>query len=229
MQRTAVLAPIDRSFVSEVAALAKEGKRLSDSYSDLTEQMLLFSLDFKRLWDKAQKLDGGERGEHHNHLRDALAQVIETSDKSIRSRWIMIGSHAKKLINLKDSLPPYRDSLYEVALALEDEKPVTQWVKQKQITADSSFREIKSLRGPKKRRKQKSTKSPGQSRLARQRFPATITLSFETFDAAAEVLRTLLLTEAVEFKLSADKAFDHAIREKLQHDSDYKKAKSHFS
>jgi hypothetical protein len=42
-------------------------------------------------------------------------------------------------------------------------------------------------------------------------------------------LRTLLLTDTVEFKLLADKAFEHAIREKLQDDRDYKNAKSHFS
>lgn len=229
MSRTAILAPMDRSFLHEVAALSKEGGKLSEAYSLLAERMLLFAQDFKRLWDKAQKLDGVDNGEHQKHLKDALARVIETSDKSIRSRWIMIGSHAKKLINLKDNLPPYRDSLYEIALALEDEKPVTQWVKQKQITADSSFREIKSLRGPKKRRKQKTTKPPAPSRAVRRSFSATVTLSFETFNAAAEALQALLLSDTVDFKLSADRAFEHAIREKLQDDSDYKKAKSHFS
>lgn len=229
MQRTAILAPIDRSFLSEVAALAKEGKKLSDAYSDLTEQMLLFAQDFKRLWDRAQKLDGNDRGEHHNHLHDALAKILETSNKSIRSRWIMIGSHAKKLIHYKDNLPPYRDSLYEIALALEDEKPVVQWVKQKQITADSSVREVKSLRDSTRRRKRRSSKPSDPSRSVARSHSATITLSFETYGAAAQALQALLLSDAVDFKLSADKAFEHAVREELQNDRDYEKAKSRIS
>jgi hypothetical protein len=229
MTRTAILPPIDQSFVREVAALTKEGKKLSDAFADLTEHILLFAREFKRLWDKARKLDRADRGEHHNLLRDELAKIIGTSNKSIRSRWILIGAHATKLINYKDDLPPNRDGLYEIALALENEQPVNQWVRQKHITADSSVREVRWLRRSKKRKKGRHTNPSEPPRSVMRSLPAAITLSFETYGAAAQALQPLLLSDDVEFKVSGDKAFEHAIRERLQDDQDYEKATSHLS
>ena len=191
--------------------------------------MLSFAQDFKRLWDRAQKLDGSDSGEHRNHLHDAMANVLETSNKSIRSRWIMIGSHAKQLIHHKDNLPPYRDTLYELALALKDEKPVIQWVKQKRITSDSSVRDVKLLRDSKRQKKRRSIKPSDPPRSVTRSFSATITLSFETYGAAAQALQSVLLSDGVEFKLSADKAFNHAVRGLLQDDESYEKAKSRIS
>jgi hypothetical protein len=49
MARAVVLPPIDRDFAKEVSALAKEGQKLIDGYARLTEQMLVFAEDFKRL------------------------------------------------------------------------------------------------------------------------------------------------------------------------------------
>jgi hypothetical protein len=224
MARSLVLATIDRDFAKEVQVLAKEGQKLAAAYSDLTERMLAFAQDFKRLWDRAKKLDGADIGEHHNHLRQAVSDLIHTSNKSIRSRWITIGSHAKKLMHYKDALPPYRDSIYEVALALEDEKPVTKWFNDKRITIDSSVREVRSLRSG-KRRKGGSASKP--SRTLRRSFQATISISFETFTAAAEALSRFLLSSKADFKITAHQAFDAALREHLN-DDDYEKAKSHI-
>jgi hypothetical protein len=226
MGRAEVLTPVDRDFAREVTVLAREGQKLSRAYGDLTERMLTFAQDFKRLWDKADKHDEGETGQHHNHLRQALAEAIQSSNKSIRSRWITIGSHAKKLIPHKDALPPYRDSLYEIALALEDEKPVTRWLKEKQITVDSSVREVRSLRAGNRR----STKSASENKPSKKRrrdYPATISLSFETYTAAAEVLSRLLSSSHADFKVTAPPSFDAAVREGLK-DHDYEKAKKYL-
>jgi hypothetical protein len=225
MARAVILAPIDRDFDKEVSVLAKEGQRLAESYADLTERMLGFAQDFKRLWDKAEKLDGANTGKHHNHLRQSLSELIKTSNKSIRSRWITIGSHAKKLMHYKDALPPYRDSLYEIALALEDEKPVTRWVNEKQITIDSSVREVRSLRAGRRRKGRGSASNP--SNKLRRSYPAMISISFETYTAAAEALSPLLLTAKADFKITAHQAFDAALREYMSDDI-YEKAKSHI-
>jgi hypothetical protein len=225
MARAVILAPIDRDFAKEVSVLAKEGLRLAESYADLTERMLVFAQDFKRLWDRAAKLDRADTGKHHNHLRQALAELIKTSNRSIRSRWITIGSHAKKLMHYKDALPPYRDSLYEIALALEDEKPVTQWVNAKQITIDSSVREVRSLRAG-KRRKSRGGGSKPTNKLRRS-YPATISISFETYTAAAEALSSFLLSSKADFKITAHQAFDAALRERMS-DDNYENAKSHI-
>jgi hypothetical protein len=221
MARAVVLPPVDREFAKEVLALAREGRKLVDGYARLTEQLLVFAQDFKRLWDRAAKLDGAGTGKHHNHLRQAVSELIQTSNKSIRSRWITIGSQAKKLMHYKDALPPYRDSLYEIALALEDEKPVTKWVNAKQLTIDSSVREVRSLRGGKKRPKRASNPPV----KVRRSYPATISISFETYSAAAEVLSAILLSETADLRITAHQGFDAALRERLD-DDDYQKAKS---
>jgi hypothetical protein len=222
MARALISTSVDRDFAKEVTALAKEGHTLAESYADLTERMLVFAGNFKHLWDRAKKLDGADTGKHHIYLREALSELIKTSNKSIRSRWITIGSHAKRLMHYKDALPPYRDSLYEIALALEDEKPVTKWFNDKRITIDSSVREVRSLRGG-KQRKAKSASKP--STTLRRSFPATISISFETYTAAAEALSSFLLSSKADFKITAHHAFDAALREHLS-DRDYEKAKS---
>jgi hypothetical protein len=226
MARSLTLPSIDRDFAKEVTVLAREGQKLADAYADLTERMLAFAQDFKQLWDKAKKLDGADNGKHHNHLRQAVSDLIHTSNKSIRSRWITIGSHAKKLMHYKDALPPYRDSIYEVALALEDEKPVTKWFNDKRITIDSSVREVRLLRAGRKRKGKTANASKPSNKLRRS-YQATISISFETYTAAAEMLSPLLLSSKADFKITAHQSFDAALREHLS-DHDYERAKSHI-
>ena len=224
MGRALILAPIDPDFAKEVTALAKEGHRLAGAYADLTERMLVFAQDFKRLWDRAKKLDRADTGKHHNHLRQALSALIQTSNKSIRSRWITIGSHAKRLMHYKNALPPYRDSLYEIARAIEDDKPVTRWLHDKQITVDSSVREVRSLRSGSRRR----GRSSKPTNKLRRSYPATINISFETYTAAAEALSSFLLSTKAELKITAHQAFDAALREHLN-DNDYEKVVGYIS
>jgi hypothetical protein len=226
MNRAVILSPVDRDFAKDANFLAREGKKLAEAHTHLTERMLVFAQDFKRLWDRANTLDHGETGRHHNHLREALAEAIETSNKSIRSHWITIGAQAKKLIPHKDALPPYRDTLYEIALAIKEDKPVTQWFKQKQITVDSSVREVRSLRvGSRRRARNASNKKP--SNKLKRSYPATISLSFETYTAAAEVLSQLLSSSKADFRLTAPQSFDDALQEQLN-DHDYQKATNRF-
>ena len=226
MAPTQVSTVRDRAFEKDVNALAREGKKLVDSYSDLTERMLSFAQKFEQLWEQAKSLDGTDRGQHHTYLRDALSDLVNTSNKSIQSRWVTIGYNAKALLPYKNVLPPYRDSLYELALAVESKEPVAEWVKKKQITTESSVRDLRSLRSP--RRKQKKSKTAGKPPKSVSRsYPAAITLSFETFEAAAATLAPLLIDSA-EFRVSAHQAFDAAIRAKLD-SNDYERAKAHLA
>jgi hypothetical protein len=127
----------------------------------------------------------------------------------------------------KEALPPYRDSLYEVARALEGEKPLTRWLNEKKITLDSSVREVRSLRVGKGRKGKSSNPTKPTNKL-RRNYPATISFSFETYTAAAEMLSSLLLSTNVAFRISAHQSFNAALRERLS-DSDYEKAQSHVS
>jgi len=110
-------------------------------------------------------------------------------------------------------------------LALEDQKPVTKWFSEKRITADSSFREVRALRSGKHR---KGKRADNPSNTVRRSFPATISMSFETYTAAAESLSSFLLSSKADFRISAHQSFDAALREHLN-DDDYEKAKDHIS
>lgn len=209
MAKAELVPKLDSSFMGNVATLAKEGLALSKAYADVTERILDFAERVHSLWNQSLELDkGDEQGVHRQHLRDQLAKAVKSDNKSIRSRWIAIGQHATELAEIKSSLPPVRDSLYEVALAIEAKKPVTKWAENGDLTPQSSVREIRALRD---RTKTKRSAPKKKKRLAPKTFPAAITLCFETYDDAVRILKPLL-TSSEGFKILADKTFANALK-----------------
>lgn len=147
-----VLPALSTSFTSEVRQLAAEAKELSQSYESLTERMLKFAERIMKLREKATQLDGDpENGQHQAHFRKAFRQLLNTDNDSIWSRWVTIGKHAKDLLPHKAALPPQRDSLYAVALATKEGKPLEQWIDKGKITRESTMREVQALCRKKKR------------------------------------------------------------------------------
>lgn len=220
MAKAEVLAPINTNFENQVQKLAVDGKALAKSYADLTDRMLRFAGQFNALWERAKALDNdAENGHHRKFLRETLEAAIDTANKSIRSRWIKIGEHSKELLAFKKSLPPQRDSLYELALALDDKKPLEQWIQKSAITAESSVREIRSLRGSKRRPLSKGK----PSKKAVSKFPAPVTLHFESFDKAFSVLKDLIVSDE-PFKISKSKALEDTL--KALEKTDYENAKN---
>jgi hypothetical protein len=208
MPKAELLPKINAPFEQSVNKLAVEGETLSSAYEDVTKRILDFARRFHGLWLRSLDLDKGiENGVHRLYLRDSLAAAIGTDDKSIRSRWIQIGQHATELTPLKSSLPPTRDSLYEVALAIEAKKPVAKWIEDGTLTAQTSVRGIRILRDQQKRNPSKKKKK----RSVPKAFTATVTLCFNNYDDALRILTPLLISDE-PFKLVPDKTMVNSLK-----------------
>ena len=198
-----VLPALSTSFTSEVRQLAADAKALSQSYADLTGRMLKFAERIMKLWEKASSLDGNkDNGQHKAHFLKALEQVVNTDNHSIWSRWVTIGKHAKDLLPLKAALPPQRDSLYAVALANKEGKPLERWIDEGKLTIDSTMREVQLLCRKKKHKgAQRST----------PRNVASITLHFNSYDAAAKTLQDILASDST-ITVTSHEAFRQALK-----------------
>ena len=104
---------LDRGFARRVTSVAIEGRRLTESYADLSARMLEFAVQFRELWLDAKRLDKAESGQHQLYLRKALSDAVQSDDPSVWSKWNTIGSQAKTLLRYKTALPPQRVSTPE--------------------------------------------------------------------------------------------------------------------
>lgn len=213
-KRPRVLAPLNPAFTRKVARLASDGRDLARSYADLTERMVRFAEQFYAVWQEAKSLDRTRNGRHHEHLRGEIAKAVGTTRQDVWSKWNTIGSRAHELLEYKSSLPPQRESLYEVALALGEKKPVDRWVEQNQLTTMSTVRDVSALRKGKKRTRHKKS------------FQASVTLEFQTYDDATAVLLQLPWGDDT-FRVKSHKAFSEALKAKLDVDG-YEKAKTNI-
>lgn len=207
-----VIPPLQKTFVSKVEGLTKEGIEIVNAYADLSEKMLSFASSFRSLTDEARQLDRADDGVHGEYLRSQLTQAIGTQNPSIWSRWNTIGEYSQALLPYVDALPPQRDSLYELALAAKEQMPISDWVAEQKITAESSVREVRALRAPAGRQaKKKSHRN--------RHLNAEITLCFSSYTEAAQVLARLFITNS-EFDVKSQKAFNDALKEELGDDFD---------
>jgi predicted NACHT family NTPase len=198
-----VLPALSGNFTTQVKQLATEAKDLSKSYADLTERMLKFAERFRELWNHAHTLDGKKaNGQHAAHFLKVLGQVVDTQNRSIWSRWVTIGKHAPKLLHYKSALPPYRDSLYELALATKEGKPLDGWIHDKKLSTESTIRDVQSLC------KKRTRTSRPRTHLA------AVTLNFDDYDTAAKTLEEVIVKD-VDFTVHSQEAFRQAMKERL--------------
>jgi hypothetical protein len=182
------LSPLNAGFAQRVQALADNGKQLVASYADLSERMLEFASEFRGLWDEAKTLDKAENGMHHDLLRRELAEIVKSSKASVWSKWNTIGAQAQALLPYKASLPPQRECLYELAIAVRNKKPIDRWIENEQLTSTSTVREVASLRKTRKRNRRE------------KQYLATVTLRFNQYGDAAKALKAVLLSSG-DFKV----------------------------
>lgn len=208
LKHAEVLPALSTSFTSEVRQLAADAKELSQSYADLTERMLKFAERIMKLWEEASTLDGNkDNGQHKAHFLKALQQIINTDNRSIWSRWVTIGKHAKDLLPHKAALPPQRDSLYAVALANKEGKPLERWIDDGKITRESTMREVQLLC----RKKKRSAAADAQRYVT-----VTVTMNTSYGEAAKLFMELLKAKEVLTFK--SHKSFHEALKAELGQD-----------
>jgi len=191
--------PLTASFSRQVKVLVKEGRELAEGYASLTERMLKFGQRFRAAWDEARRLDGSPNGSHQRYLRDELAKAVRTTNKTVWSQWVAIGGEAKALLRHTEALPPQRDSLYEIALAVREKRPVENWIRKGNLSAESTVAQVRSLR-------------KGLRRQKRQRsYLATVTLCFQDYTTAAGVLEAVVESDG-DFRVKSRQAFVDAIK-----------------
>lgn len=197
-----VLPALSTSFTAEVRQLAAEAKALSQSYADLTGRMLRFAERITKLWEEASSLDGNkDHGQHQAHFRKAFGQLLNTDNHSIWSRWVTIGKHAQDLLPYKGALPPQRDSLYAIALASKEGKPLEQWIGKGKITRESTMREVQALCRKKRR-----------SAAANAQRYVTVTIRMDTtYGEAAKMLLSILQTPEV-VSITSHNSFSDALK-----------------
>ena len=161
--------------------------------------------------DHAQKLDKGADGVHYQYLKTTLADAVNTANASIWSRWNTIGTYSDQMLEFADSLPPQRDSLYELALAIKDKRPFKKWIENQKITVDSSVRDVRALRKPKI---PTGTKKKDSASTKMRHYNAMITLCFSSYDDAANTLSEFI-TRNTNFELKSHHAFTGALEAKV--------------
>lgn len=214
---------IDGTFIRRVRQLVSEGGELAAIHSNLTERLLEFGVKFRDLWDYAKKLDAGDHGKHGEYLRRELVELIGGKSKTIQSNWRTIGEAAPKLLPYKDSLPPTRETLMEVAKAAMKGKPIERWIEQKKLNGQSSVREVRALTRPKKVRPKKA-KNRSAAADAQRYVTVTVTLNTNYGEAAKLFLDLLKSRQVIRYK--SDKGFDEALREELREAYDTLKTKA---
>lgn len=223
MKKTEILASIDGTFEKQVQQLAMDGIEIVHSYAAITNKMLLFASSFKSMSDHAQKLDRGTDGVHYQFLKITLADAVNTANASIWSRWNTIGTYSDQMLQFADSLPPQRDSLYELALAIKDKRPFKKWIESERITVESSVRDVRALRKPKNLT---GTKRKDSSSVKMRHYNAMITLCFSSYDEAVNTLSELI-AKNTKFELKSHHAFTEALKAKVGIDA-FQKLKDRF-
>jgi hypothetical protein len=216
--KSVVLAPINKTFERRVRQLAKEGSEIVESYAELTSRMLAFAVSFKSATAEAARLDEGDEGVHSKYLKETLAAAVKTANESIWSRWNTIGTYANALSEYAGFLPPQRDSLYELALAVKEKKPIGRWIEREKITVDSSVRDLRALRHPKSSTGRKAFGERGRH------LNATVTLCFKTYEDAAHILADLLMNNK-QIEIRSHHAFAEAFKAEVGIDG-FEKVKS---
>lgn len=198
---------IDGTFIRHVRQFVTDGKELAAIHSQLTEQLLQFGAKFRELWKRAKELDAGDHGKHGEYLRRELMALIGDKGKTIQSNWRTIGEAAPKLLPYKDSLPPIRETLAEIAKSAMEGKPVQRWIEQGKIDSKSSVREVRALT--------RTTKAKHRSASPDAQRYVTVTVVLDaTYGDAAKLFLELLKAEQV-VRYKSHKSFDHALKAEL--------------
>lgn len=179
----ATLPAINTKFQHAVKALREECKGILDANASLAERTIRFGQHFRELSEQAKQLDGGnKRGIHYAVMREQLADLAQTDNQSIWSKWNKIGEYAPKLLPYADKLPSTRDALYATAHIIEDGKNLKSLIQNQAIRPDGTVREIEALH-----------KKPTKRKAPTATNTISVTLTFAgAYDDVARTMRELV-------------------------------------
>lgn len=199
----APLPALNAKFQQEIKSLRDEWMDILGANATLAERAIRFGQHFRDLYEKAKDLDGGKIGGiHYEVMRERLADLVQTDNKSIWSKWNKIGEFAPKLLPYADKLPSTRDALYATAHVIEDGKNLKSLIQSQEIRPDGTVREIEALHKKRKRRK-----APQASNTI------SVTLTFDgAYDDVAHALRELVSAAC----LLTIRSQGHTLREALK-------------
>jgi hypothetical protein len=198
--------PIDNTLKTSIKTLVNDWKSLNDAYEDFTRKKLLFAQRIKQIWDMAKELDRKQKGiSNQNHFRKQLAEIIESDNQSILSRWVQIGDNAKALLPYATSLPSQRDAIYQLSLALKKKKPIQQWIDSGKLSTESTVREVIALTQGRRR----------TSRSVRQERNTLVTLEVSGSSEDAARLLSHIVFEKNVVSIKSNQAFNSALKELL--------------
>ena len=147
------LKTVDSKLMTAVARLQRDWKSVTSAYENFAEKKLKFAQKVNEVWVQAQELDGigdgTKDGSNTEFFRNQCQEMIQSTNKTILSKWITIGEHADILLPHVKSLPSQRDSLYAISVEasrLGNKNAISKWIKNGQITIDSTVREVDALR-----------------------------------------------------------------------------------
>ena len=208
-------ARLPAAFRTKLAQLSQRFGDLGDASQQLAEMYVGFCRLYYDISTDAEAMSP-------NQQRLAL-QALEASfphvDKSVRSKWRMIGQHAPRLLAkpILKALPPTRDALYELAKAKPNK--LAAFVAQGTLTPELSVAQVRSLVQHGKPTKPKR-RQPSLQHLA------TIRLSFRTYAEAAQCLAPVMTHNAIQ-RVGAKPAYASALQVELG--NDYSKVAKLFS
>ena len=177
---------IDSTFSNRVEALSADWQEVEAAYETLAEKQLRFALRVKIVNDEAQALDKRTSSRaHYDLLKQKIAEIVRSDNKSILSRWNTIAEHAERFLPHADQLPAQRDSLYALAVSISKDKPVDEWIEKGLLRSDMTVREVRALASGIVSSRAKST--------AKSDRLINVTLSFSgTYEEVADILAELV-------------------------------------
>lgn len=191
------LAGLPTTFGTKLSRLRQQYRDLADASEQVAGMYIRFCRLYYEVSEDADAMSSNQKAS----ALEALEADFTHADKSIRSKWRMIGQHADRLLAkpVVKALPPTRDAIYELAKA--EPTKLARLVEKGTLTPELSVARVRSLVAPKRR-------TPSLQQFA------TITLSFRTYDAAAKCLASVMTTDTIQ-RIGAKPAFRDALKAEL--------------
>ena len=205
---------VDSKLKIAVGSLKKDWVSVVSAYESFAEKKLKFAKKINAIWLQAKELDGENDGVNIHFLREQCQELIQTSNKTILSKWITIGENADKLLPYSKSLPSQRDSLYAISGEIKRLKGKTtvidKWIKTGQISQDSTVRDVDALRTTVKKKKKFSDTDTRYVKV-------TLTIN-SSYEESFELLKSIIQSDKVK-RVQTEKAFRAVANEVLDEKS----------